>query len=82
MSGLFDDFKYVKEEFKKEVLLLVAEFCAKVVTVRSEEIYLAYATYELGNKPWLTIVSQDPTGEVTQINIPGNKAIDLLKSTT
>jgi len=80
MSGLFDDFEYVTDKFKNAVLEFVSEFSAEVVTVQSDDDYVAYATYYIGGTPWLSIISQDPTDSVTQINIVGKKAIDLLKS--
>lgn len=52
----------------------------EVVYIESDESQIAIVDFECAGKRWVSLICEDSAGEVSQMNIVGNKAIAALAS--
>ena len=67
------------ETFEDHVAAITEDFPVfNNVLIDSDDSRIAVIDYECGRDRWVSLICEDCTGGVTQMNIAGQKAIDAL----
>lgn len=67
------------ETFEDHVAAITEEFTVfNNVVIDSDDSKIAVIDFECGRERWVSLICEDCTGSITQMNIAGQKAIDAL----
>ena len=67
------------ETLEEHIANITDDYPSKeVVYIESDESQIAIVDFECAGKRWVSLICEDVTGEVTQMNIVGDKAIAAL----
>lgn len=77
---------FVFKEFYRVIDEYIADFGAEASLMTIDQGVLAVLRYKIGQEPWLTILTQEDVcgnnlaGEVTQVHLHGDGAVDSFKA--
>lgn len=67
------------ETFEEHIANITDDYPSQeVVYIESDESQIAIVDFECAGKRWVSLICEDVAGEVTQMNIVGDKAIAAL----